>query len=96
MRGPVTMLAIFTALYALATATRRLFLSGVTPIAGEQAPQPMWLLDAAFLVRALENIALLGLAAMLLMALAQWIRTTTFRRPGKPLRPSCPAKAGIQ
>jgi hypothetical protein len=82
MRGPVAMLAIFAALYVLATATRRLFLSGVTPIADEQAPQSMWLLDAAFLVRALENIAMLGLAAMLLIALAQWIRTTRFRRPG--------------
>jgi hypothetical protein len=76
------MLAIFAALYALATATRRLFLSGVTPIADEQAPQSMWLLGAAFLVRALENIAVLGLAAMLLIALVQWIRTTNSREPG--------------
>jgi hypothetical protein len=43
----------------------------VTPIADEQAPQSMWLLDAAFLVRTLENIAMLGLAAMLIIALAQ-------------------------
>ena len=42
----------------------------------------MWLLDAAFLVRALENIAVLGLAAMLLIALAQWLMTTKFRWPG--------------
>jgi hypothetical protein len=81
MRGPVTMLAIFAALYALATATRRLFLSGVKPIADEHAPQSMWLFDAAFLVRSLENIALLGLAAMVLIALVLWMRTAGFRRP---------------
>jgi hypothetical protein len=83
MRGPVTMLAIFAALYAVATATRRLFLSGVVPISGEEVPQSMWLLDAAFLVRTLENIALLGLVAMLIIALTLWIRTTKFRWPGE-------------
>jgi hypothetical protein len=81
LRGPVTMLAVFGALYGLATATRRLFLSGVMPIADEEVPQSMWLLDAAFLVRAVENIALLGLAAMLIIALAQWIGTAKFRWP---------------
>jgi hypothetical protein len=76
------MLAVFAALYVLATATRRLFLSGVKPISDEQAPQSWWLLDAAFLMQALEYIALLGLAAMLIIALAQWMKTTGFRRPG--------------
>ena len=71
MRGPVTMLPIFAALYALATATRRLFLAGVVPISEEEAPQSIWLFDAAFLLRTLENIALLGLAAMLLIIVAQ-------------------------
>ncbi len=83
MRGPVAMAAIFGALYGVATATRRLFLSDVMPIADERAPQPMWALDAAFLVRALENIALLGLAALLIIALAQGIGTAIFRRLGK-------------
>jgi hypothetical protein len=83
MRGPVTMAAIFGALYGVATATRRLLLSDVMPIADERAPQSMWALDAAFLVRALENIAILGLAAMLIIALVQGIRTAIFRRHGK-------------
>jgi hypothetical protein len=34
----------------------------VTPIADEQAPQSMWLLDAAFHVRTLENITMVGSA----------------------------------
>jgi hypothetical protein len=80
LRGPVAMLVIFAALYALATVTRRLFLSDVKPISDEEAP-PSWLLfDAAFLVRSLENIALLGLAAVLLVALV--LSATGFRRPG--------------
>jgi hypothetical protein len=80
MRGTVIMFAIFAVLYALATATRRLFLSGVVPISDEQAPQSMWLFDAAFLVRTVENVAAFGLAAVLLVAMVLW--TTGFRRPG--------------
>jgi hypothetical protein len=38
------MLALLGALYLLAPATRRLFLSGVLPIADEEAPPSMWML----------------------------------------------------
>lgn len=82
MRGPVTMLVLLGALYVLATATRRLFLSGVLPIADEQAPQSMWLLSAAFVVRSVENIAALGFAILLIIMLAQWIRTMKSGQPG--------------
>jgi hypothetical protein len=79
MRGSVTMLAVLGLLYVLATGTRRLFLSDVKPIADAQAQQTMWVLDAAFLLRALENIAVLGFLVVLIMALAQWMR-----RPRRP------------
>jgi hypothetical protein len=82
MRGPVAMLALLAALYVLATATRRLFLSDVVPIADERAPQSMWMLDAAFLVRSVENIAALGFAILLIIVLARWIRMLTSGRPG--------------
>jgi membrane protein insertase Oxa1/YidC/SpoIIIJ len=82
MRGAVIMLAVFAALYGLATATRRLFLSGVKPISDEQAPQSMWLFDAAFLLQTVEYVALLGIVAMLVIALAQWMRTAGSRGPG--------------
>jgi hypothetical protein len=79
MRGSITMLAILGALYVLATGARRLFFSDVMPIADAQAQQTMWMLDAAFLLQALENIAALGVLVVLIMALAQWMRTS--RRP---------------
>jgi hypothetical protein len=82
MRGPVTMLALFGALYVLATSIRRLFLSGVMPIADEEAPQSMWMLSAAFIVRSVENIAALGFAILLIIVLAQWIRVMRAGRPG--------------
>jgi hypothetical protein len=82
MRGPVTMLALLGALYVLATATRRLFLAGVKPIADAEAGQSVWVLDAAFLVRSVENIAALGFAILLIIVLAQWIRTMKSSRPG--------------
>jgi hypothetical protein len=74
MRGPATMLALLAAVYVLATATRRLFLSGVMPIADEEAPPSWWMLDAAFLVRSIENIAALAFVILLIIVLARWIR----------------------
>jgi hypothetical protein len=79
MRGPVVLLASCGALYLLATGTRRLLLSDVVPIAFAEGSQSMWALDAAFLLRALENIAVLGFAVALLIAVSQWIRKR--RRP---------------
>lgn len=74
MRGTITMLVILGALYLAATGTRRLFLADVMPIAAEEAPQSMWALDAAFLLRSLENIAILGFAIVLIAVVLQWIR----------------------
>jgi hypothetical protein len=82
MRGPVTMLALLAGLYVLATATRRLSLSGVMPIADEDVPPSWWMLDAAFLVRSIENIAALGFAILLIILLARWLRTMTSGRSG--------------
>jgi hypothetical protein len=74
MRGPLTLLAICAVLYGLATGTRRLFLSDVVPIADADGPQSMWALDAAFLLRAIENIAILGFAAAIVIAVSLWVR----------------------
>jgi hypothetical protein len=74
MRGPVILLALCGALFVLATGTRRWFLSDVVPIADAEVQQSMWALDAAFLLRALENIAVLGFVVALVIAASQWIR----------------------
>jgi hypothetical protein len=76
MRGPAVLLALLGAVYVLATATRRLFLSAVMPIADQEAPPSWWMLDAAFLVRSVENIAALGFAIVLIILFARWIRMT--------------------
>ena len=73
------MLAMFGALYLLTTGTRRLFLPDIMPIAAMEAPQSMWALDAAFLLRTLENIAILGFVIALVTVFALWVRTP--RRP---------------
>jgi hypothetical protein len=75
MRGLVLLLVIFGATYVLAAGTRRLFLSDVVPIAFEEAPQSMWALDAAFLLRAFEYIAAAGFAIALVIVLSQWARS---------------------
>jgi hypothetical protein len=42
----------------------------------------MWMLDVAFLVRSVENIAALGFAILLVIVLARRIRMMTSGRPG--------------
>ena len=78
MRGPLIMLAVFGAVYVLATLTRQVFLADVVPIAYAEVPQSMWALDGAFLLRSLENISILGIIVVLVIAVSQWLRN---RRP---------------
>lgn len=59
--------------FALAFATRRMFLWNVMPVSWEQQPQPAWALETAFLLRSIENIAAAVAAIVLACALALWI-----------------------
>jgi hypothetical protein len=74
MRGPLILIAVFAVVLVLATATRLLFLADVMPIADTEASQSMWALDAAFLLRSLENIAMLVIVIAVVMVASQLIK----------------------
>jgi hypothetical protein len=62
--------------FAVAFGLRRTFLWDVMPVSSDQAPQSLWALGAAFLLRSLENIAAVvaGLAVIIAgaMRLIRW------------------------
>jgi len=63
-------------IFAVAFGLRRTFLWDVTPVSWDQDPQSLWALGAAFLLRSLENIAVVvaGLALIVAgaMRLIRW------------------------
>ena len=73
MRAAINLLALDVAVFAVAFAVRRLFLSDVMPVSWEQEPQPTLALQAAFLLRAIENVTIIVAAIMLAAALALWL-----------------------
>jgi hypothetical protein len=64
------LLTIFT----LAYWARRSFVPDVVPIGFADAPQPIWMVETAFLLRAVENVAAACAAIVVATALAHWLR----------------------
>jgi hypothetical protein len=56
--------------FATTITVRTVFLPDVLPIAETDEPRPFWVLQAAFLLQTLENIAALGGLLVLAAALA--------------------------
>ena len=59
--------AIFAAAYVLA----KLFVPDVVPIGFEDTEQPIWQVVIAFLLRAIENVAVLGAIVVAVAAISQ-------------------------
>jgi hypothetical protein len=71
LQASLILLFLSVALFAVAVAARLTFLPDV-PIAAMDDPQPLWALEAAFLLRAIENIAALGAVLVLAAVVAHW------------------------
>ena len=60
---------LFAAVFAVALGLERTFVPDVVPIAFADEPQPLWMVEVAFLLRALElmtgSVALIALVLML-------------------------------
>ena len=79
-----------------AFATERMFVPHIVPVAWADEPQPLWAVEAAFLLRAVENIAATLALIACLVLVARWIgrwlrrpasrgaRSTRDRRPTPP------------
>jgi hypothetical protein len=70
MRRNVLLLLIAIAVFVAAYTARHLLLPGVVPVAVESDQTP-WQLQAAFLLRALENVGAFGAVVIVVAAIAQ-------------------------
>lgn len=69
MRGSLLLLVGSIATLMASLAIRRLFLSDIVPVAWADGPQPLWAVEAAFLLRATEFVAI-GTTALACLAIA--------------------------
>ena len=67
------LLAFSFVVFVAAFALRRAFLSDVMPLSWDQAPQSLWALGAAFLLRSIENIAIVIAAIAFAFACTFWL-----------------------
>jgi hypothetical protein len=72
MRTSLLLLLVSIGVFAAAFAARMMLLPDVLPIASAEEAQSLWALEAAFLLRALENIAALSAVVVLVASAAQW------------------------
>lgn len=71
---------LFAAVFAAALAAERMFVPHIVPIAFAQEPQPLWSVQAAFVLRAIElmsgGVAIISLVLMV----GAWAKSLTHRR----------------
>jgi hypothetical protein len=79
VRTSLLLLLVSIGVFATAFAVRMMFLPDVLPIAAAEEPQSLWALEAAFLLRALENIAALSAVLVLAASVAQWAEWRTVK-----------------
>jgi hypothetical protein len=79
MRSSLLLLLISIGVFAAAFVARMIFLPDVVPIASAEEAQSLWALEAAFLLRALENIAALSAVLVLAASVAQWAEWRTVK-----------------
>jgi hypothetical protein len=60
------------AIFAIAFTLQRLLVPDVMPIAWADAPQALWAVELAFLLRAIENVAIFVVLVLAVVSGAQW------------------------
>jgi hypothetical protein len=74
--------AVFAAVFAVAFGLEQMFVPHVVPVSFAEEPQPLWAVETAFVIRALElmsgGVAVITLGLML----AAWARRLGARRAG--------------
>ena len=72
IRASLTLLLVSIGVFVTALSTRITFVANIVPIAAAEQAQPLWALEMAFLLKAIENIAALGAMLVLVAAFARW------------------------
>jgi hypothetical protein len=69
MKGGWKLFLLFAAIFALAFGAERMFLPDIVPIAFADEPQPLWAVETAFILRAIElmsgSVVVIALGLML-------------------------------
>ena len=82
MKAGWKMFLLFSAVFAVAFGAERMFVPGIVPIAFAEEPQPLWSVQAAFVLRAIELMSgVVAIISLVFMAGA-WARKLTQRRAG--------------
>ncbi len=92
MKSGLRVFWVFTAVFAVAFALERMAVPLIVPVAFAEQPQPLWKVETAFVIRALElmsgGVAIIALG----LFLAAWARKSvfskTFRSSGSHHPPS--------
>jgi hypothetical protein len=74
------------AVFAIAFGAERLLVPHIVPIGFAEEPQPLLMVETAFVLRAIELIAGSVAALSLVITLGAWLRTATSKRPPAPWR----------
>ena len=79
-QASLILLLVSIAVFVVAIAVRLTLLPDVLPIDVTDHSQPLWALEVAFLLRAVENIAALGAVLVLAALAARWVERPSLAR----------------
>jgi hypothetical protein len=71
---------LFAAVFAAALAAERMFVPHIVPIAFAEEPQPLWSVQAAFVLRAIELMSGGVAIISLVLTVGAWAKSLTHRR----------------
>ncbi len=80
MKAGWKMFLLFAAVFAAALGAERLFVPDVVPVAFAEEPQPLWSVQTAFVLRAIELMAGGVATVSLVLTVGAWARRLTQRR----------------
>ena len=72
---------LFVAVFAMALAAEQVFVPQVVPVAFADEPQPLWSVETAFVLRAIELMSAGVAIISLVLILLAWARQLTQRQP---------------
>ena len=71
---------LFVAVFAMALAAEQVFVPQVVPVAFADEPQPLWSVETAFVLRAIELMSAGVAIISLVLILLAWARQLTHRQ----------------
>jgi heme/copper-type cytochrome/quinol oxidase subunit 2 len=74
LQNGLKLLLISAAAFAVAFGLRRAFFWDVMPVSWDQEPQSLWALGAAFMLRSIENLAMVVAAIVVAFIVAVLVR----------------------